>query len=140
MIIISKQIIITIMKKIFILALMSTLLSSCMLTHYMPYDKLRSVINRNSGALVNYSETTGYTYNLKTGNLRLVNGPQYITVSRYDGRDWKVIDRVSKIERNVRSYPTSTNGKAQRLVIDVTPTAAFVRIYEGHLIVGRHKF
>ncbi|MFR1366825.1 MAG: hypothetical protein ACLSBF_00340 [Alphaproteobacteria bacterium] len=39
-----------------------------------------------------------------------------------------------------KSYNAVTNRKMQKVVVDVTGNGAFVRIYQGHLIVGRHTF
>ncbi|MFR8205602.1 MAG: hypothetical protein ACLU99_04150 [Alphaproteobacteria bacterium] len=55
-----------------------------------------SRIDRNSGALVNKSSRTTYTYSVQLGTLRLQNNGRYIDVFQYDGEGWIAYDRVDK--------------------------------------------
>lgn len=145
------------MKKLFFLCIMMLTMTSCATIIETGDNSVRALrqverfvnaagpvtsrIDRNSGALVNKSSRTTYTYSVQLGTLRLQNNGRYIDVFQYDGEGWIAYDRVDKTRYcDKKSYNAVTNRKMQKVVVDVTGNGAFVRIYQGHLIVGRHTF
>lgn len=145
------------MKNLFFLCIMMLTMTSCATVIETGDNSVRALrqverfvnaagpvtsrIDRNSGALVNKSSRTTYTYSVKLGTLRLQNNGRYIDVFQYDGEGWIAYDRVDKTRYgDKKSYNAVTNRKMQKVVVDVTGNGAFVRIYQGHLIVGRHTF
>jgi lipoprotein len=145
------------MKNLFFLCIMMLTMTSCATIIETGDNSVRALrqverfvnaagpvtsrIDRNSGALVNKSSRTTYTYSVQLGTLRLQNNGRYIDVFQYDGEGWIAYDRVDKTRYgDKKSYNAVTNRKMQKVVVDVTGNGAFVRIYQGHLIVGRHTF
>ena len=145
------------MKNLFFLCIMMLTMTSCATIIETGDNSVRALrqverfvnaagpvtsrIDRNSGALVNKSSRTTYTYPVQLGTLRLQNNGRYIDVFQYDGEGWIAYDRVDKTRYgDKKSYNAVTNRKMQKVVVDVTGNGAFVRIYQGHLIVGRHTF
>jgi len=145
------------MKNLFFLCIMMLTMTSCATVIETGDNSVRALrqverfvnaagpvtsrIDRNSGALVNKSSRTTYTYSVQLGTLRLQNNGRYIDVFQYDGEGWIAYDRVDKTRYgDKKSYNAVTNRKMQKVVVDVTGNGAFVRIYQGHLIVGRHTF
>lgn len=145
------------MKNLFFLCIMMLTMTSCATVIETGDNSVRALrqverfvnaagpvtsrIDRNSGALVNKSSRTTYTYSVQLGTLRLQNNGRYIDVFKYDGEGWIAYDRVDKTRYgDKKSYNAVTNRKMQKVVVDVTGNGAFVRIYQGHLIVGRHTF
>lgn len=145
------------MKNLFFLCIMMLTMTSCATVIETCDNSVRALrqverfvnaagpvtsrIDRNSGALVNKSSRTTYTYSVQLGTLRLQNNGRYIDVFQYDGEGWIAYDRVDKTRYgDKKSYNAVTNRKMQKVVVDVTGNGAFVRIYQGHLIVGRHTF
>ena len=145
------------MKNLFFLCIMMLTMTSCATIIETGDNSVRALrqverfvnatgpvtsrIDRNSGALFNKSSRTTYTYSVQLGTLRLQNNGRYIDVFQYDGEGWIAYDRVDKTRYgDKKSYNAVTNRKMQKVVVDVTGNGAFVRIYQGHLIVGRHTF
>lgn len=145
------------MKNLFFLCIMMLTMTSCATIIETGDNSVRALrqverfvnatgpvtsrIDRNSGALVNKSSRTTYTYSVQLGTLRLQTNGRYIDVFQYDGEGWIAYDRVDKTRYgDKKSYNAVTNRKMQKVVVDVTGNGAFVRIYQGHLIVGRHTF
>ena len=145
------------MKNLFFLCIMMLTMTSCATIIETGDNSVRALrqverfvnaagpvtsrIDRNSGALVNKSSRTTYTYSVQLGTLRLQINVGYIDVFQYDGEGWIAYDRVDKTRYgDKKSYNAVTNRKMQKVVVDVTGNGAFVRIYQGHLIVGRHTF
>ena len=101
---------------------------------------LKSYRDRNSGAYVQQSDYLDYTFNLELGTMRILNKELYVYVYLYENGEFVLDRKINKeIYRNY-TYWAQTRGKRQKVIIDVTKLAVYVRVLEGYRVVGRYTF
>lgn len=90
-----------------------------------------SRIDRNSGALVNKSSRTTYTYSVQLGTLRLQNNGRYIDVFQYDGEGWIAYDRVDKTRYGDKNptmpLPTAKCRRSWWMSPETAPLFGYIR-------------
>ena len=102
--------------------------------------RLKSYRDRNSGAYVQQSDYLDYTFNLELGTMRILNKELYVYVYLYENGEFVLDRKINKeIYRNY-TYWAQTRGKRQKVIIDVTKLAVYVRVLEGYRVVGRYTF
>ena len=102
--------------------------------------RLKSYRDRNSGAYVQQSDYLDYTFNLELGTMRILNKELYVYVYLYENGEFVLDRKINKeIYRNY-TYWAQTRGIRQKVIIDVTKTAVYVRVLEGYRVVGRYTF
>ena len=102
--------------------------------------RLKSYRDKFSGAYVQQSDYLDYTFNLELGTMRILNKELYVYVYLYENGNFILDRKINKeIYRNY-TYWAQTRGIRQKVIIDVTKSAVYVKVIEGQRVVGRYTF